>query len=105
MAASPTPPLSLEKAETALPFLDAFLRGLLCNILLYFAVWISSAKHSVNVGILATIFPVAAFITLSFKHSVANMYLGPVLMLLEGGGGFVALVYWLIYGAALKRDT
>ena len=68
--------------------------------------------------VLAIIFPISAFVALGFEHSVANMYLIPIAMLvgaesvtgrlpcqpdpvtlgnIVGGGGFVALVYWLIY--------
>jgi formate transporter len=120
--------VAIAKAKIALPFLDAFLRGLLCNVLVCLAVWMSFAAHSVSGKILAVVFPVAAFVALGFEHSVANMYLIPVAMVLEGGaditvselfgnlipvtlgnivggGGFVALVYWLIYGAPVKPDA
>jgi len=47
----------------------------------------SFAAHYVSGKIIAAVFPVAAFITLDFKHSAANMHLIPIAMLLTGGTG------------------
>lgn len=108
--------VAIAKAGIALPFLDALLRGLLCNVLVCLAVWTSFASHYVSSKIIAIVFPVAAFIKIYFKHSAANMQLIPLALLLTGGtgitvselfdnfipmtlgnivrsGGFVALVY------------
>lgn len=120
--------VAIAKAKVSLPFLEAFVRGLLCNTLVCLAVWMSLAAHSVTGKILAVIFPVAAFVALGFEHSIANMYMIPVAMLLDGGaaitvsglignlipvtlgnivggGVFVALVYWLIYGVSPERGA
>jgi formate/nitrite transporter len=118
--------VGIAKAKMALPFAEAFFRGLLCNTLVCLAVWLSFAAHSVSGKILAIIFPITAFVALGFEHSVANMYFLPLGILsgLEGDAGslaagllsnlipvtlgnivggsvFVALVYWIIY---LRRD-
>lgn len=106
-------------AKTGLDPLVAFTRGILCNILVCLAVWMCFATRTA-IGKVAVIMPpVAAFVALGFEHSVANMYLIPVGMLhrdgvidpwalatslapvtagnIVGGGGLVALVYWLVY--------
>tara|TARA_B110000438_G_scaffold198872_1_gene190383 strand:- start:258 stop:419 length:162 start_codon:yes stop_codon:yes gene_type:complete len=44
----------------------------------------SFAAHYVSSKIIAVVFPVAAFITLDFQHSAANMHLIPIAMLLTG---------------------
>lgn len=97
----------------------AFLRGILCNVLVCLAVWMSFAARNVPGKVIVIVPPVTAFVMLGFEHSVANMYLLPVAMLYKngtvdvlallanlapvtagnivGGGGLVALVYWLIY--------
>ena len=108
--------VAIAKAGIALLFLDALLRGLLCNVLVCLAVWTSFASHYVSSKIIAIVFPVAAFIKIYFKHSAANMQLIPLALLLTGGtgitvselfdnfipmtpgnivrsGGFIALVY------------
>ena len=106
--------------KVALPFAEAFFRGVLCNALVCLAVWLSMAAHSVSGKAIVIVFPIAAFVALGFEHSIANMYFIPVAMMhgaegitlaglagnlvpvtlgnIVGGGGFVALVYWVIYG-------
>lgn len=57
-----------------LPFSEALVRGILCNVLVCLAVWLCVAGHSVTDKILAILFPITAFVALGFEHSVANMY-------------------------------
>jgi formate transporter len=111
--------IGIAQAKVALGFTEALFRGILCNVLVCLAVWLSFAAHDVPGKVLAIIFPISAFVALGFEHSVANMYLIPIAMLagaegvtaagflanlipvtfgnIVGGGVFVALVYWLIY--------
>jgi formate/nitrite transporter len=73
-------------AKTALPFAQAFYKGVLCNLLVCLAVWIALAGHSVTDKIIAVVFPVSAFVAAGFEHSVANMYFIPLGILLKGDG-------------------
>jgi formate/nitrite transporter len=112
--------VKIAQAKVALPFDVAFFRAVLCNALVCLAVWLSMAAHSVSGKAIVIVFPIAAFVALGYEHSIANMYFIPVAMLhgaegvtfaglignlvpvtlgnIVGGGGFVALVYWIIYG-------
>ncbi len=98
---------------------EAFFRGVLCNVLVCLAVWLSFAARTIADKVLAIIFPVSAFVIAGFEHSVANMYAIPVAILggliepdwlgflinlavvsagnILGGGVLVALVYWAVY--------
>ncbi len=109
----------IASAKVQLPLIEAFLRGVLCNILVCLAIWLCFAAHTVAGKILAILFPISAFVALGFEHSVANMYLIPVGYLagsndvtiatfvgnivpvtlgnIVGGSVFVALVYWVVY--------
>lgn len=110
--------VAIATAKLALDPGAAFVRGILCNVLVCLAVWMCFAAHSVSGKVLAILFPITAFVALGFEHSVANMYLLPVAMLhsglvdaaglaenllvvtagnVVGGGVLVALVYWMIY--------
>jgi formate/nitrite transporter len=111
--------IRIAEGKVALPFFEAFVRGILCNTLVCLAVWLCYAAHDVPGKVLAIVFPISAFVALGFEHSVANMYLIPVAMLagaetvtiagflhnlvpvtlgnVVGGAVFVALVYWAIY--------
>lgn len=74
-------------AKTALPFAQAFFKGVLCNLLVCLAVWIALAGHSVTDKIIAVVFPISAFVAAGFEHSVANMYFIPLGILLKGDVG------------------
>lgn len=117
--------LSLAGAKEALPFWTAFVRGVLCNVLVCMAVWLCFAARDVASKILAIVFPISAFVALGFEHSIANMFFLPYATLLSldpalaakgvsiaglvrnlvpvtlgnivGGGVFVALSYYVIY--------
>lgn len=113
---------SIAVAKTTLPFMPAFVRGILCNILVCLSVWMTYACRSVSDKVLVIVPPVAAFVALGFEHSVANMYFLPAGWLagepfdlaeallrnllpvtignMIGGGVFVGLVYKLVYGRA-----
>ncbi|MEQ8194131.1 MAG: formate/nitrite transporter family protein [Rhodospirillales bacterium] len=75
-------------AKVALPFDVAFVRGILCNVLVCLAVWLSFAAHSVVSKILAIVFPIAAFVALGFEHSIANMFFIPAGIFLAGDPAF-----------------
>ncbi len=108
----------IAEAKMALPPLEAFVRGILCNMLVCLAVWLCFAARSVTDKVLAIVFPITAFVALGFEHSIANLYLLPAGLLvgaqgglagaignlvpvtlgnIVGGAGGVAAVYWLIY--------
>jgi formate/nitrite transporter len=109
---------AIAAGKLRLGFLEAFTRGILCNVLVCLAVWLCFAAHDVAGKILAILFPITAFVALGFEHSVANMYLIPVGLLngaegglaglvanlvpvtlgnIIGGAGGVALSYWAAY--------
>ncbi len=114
----------IAEGKLSLSASEAFFRGILCNILVCLAVWMSFAARRVSGKILAILFPITTFVSVGFEHSIANMYVIPVAMLsgdvpvqlsgffhnlffvtvgnIIGGGLFVALVYWATY---LKGDT
>jgi len=107
-------------AKAGLPWIEAFTRGILCNMLVCLAVWLTLAARTVTGKVFAILWPISSFVLLGFEHSVANMYLIPQGMLagaqvaagefvrnflavtignVVGGAGGVALVYRLAYGA------
>lgn len=69
--------------KTQLPFASAFFSGLLCNSLVCMAIWMAMAGRSVTDKAIAIVFPISAFVAAGFEHSVANMYLIPVAMLIQ----------------------
>lgn len=114
--------LKIAAAKSSLPFWEAFFRGVLCNVLVCMAVWMTLAGRSVVDKFVAILLPIAAFVAAGFEHSIANMYFLPLGMMLQAGAGqpvewaglvrnlvpvisgniaggsvLVALVYYVIY--------
>jgi formate/nitrite transporter FocA (FNT family) len=119
--------IRIARGKVDLDSLALFARGILCNVLVCLAVWLCMAARSVADKILATLFPITAFVACGFEHSVANMYFLPLAAVLTAGsanpvgmiailynvalvtignviGGtlLVALVYWFVY---LRTDA
>jgi len=69
--------VSIADNKVNMRWIEAFSRGVLCNILVCLAVWLCMAGRSVTDKVLAVIFPITAFVALGFEHSVANMFFIP----------------------------
>lgn len=78
--------LRVATSKVSLPFWSAFFRGVLCNVLVCMAVWMAIAGRSVVDKAVAIMFPISAFVAAGFEHSVANMYLLPMAMLVQAFG-------------------
>lgn len=72
-------------AKQALPWSEAFFRGVLCNVLVCLAVWMAMAGRSVVDKAVAVVPPVAVFVAAGFEHSIANLYFFPLAMLVQAG--------------------
>lgn len=72
-------------------FGQAVALGILCNVLVCLAVWLSYSARSTTDRVLAVVPPIAAFVAAGFEHSVANMYFVPFALLLTHlDPGFIA---------------
>ncbi len=114
--------LQIAAAKSSLPFWTALFRGVMCNVLVCMAVWMTLAGRSVVDKFVAILMPITAFVAAGFEHSIANMYFLPLAMMLQaaaggpvqisglwrnlvpviagnilGGSVLVALVYYVIY--------
>ena len=69
--------VSTAAAKCNLSFTDALLRGILCNLLVCLAVWISFAAKSVGGKIAGLYLPILLFVLCGYEHCVANMYYIP----------------------------
>ena len=119
-------------AKTSLTFGDAFLRGIMCNILVCIAVWMGFAAKDAAGKVIAIFLPIMIFVICGYEHSVANMYYIPAgLMAMKEygisadglswlnffvrnelpvtlgnivGGIFVGTMYWAIYLRQGKKE-
>ena len=112
--------IEIARAKAGLSLGEAFARGVMCNALVCLAVWLAMGGRSVTDKILAIIFPISAFVTIGFEHSIANWFFLPFGVALDkqgavsivgvvwnlvavsagnivGGTLLVAGVYWVAY--------
>ena len=122
--------LKIAAAKTSLPWVQAFFSGVMCNVLVCVAVWMTLAGRSVVDKAVAIVAPISAFVAAGFEHSVANMFFIPLGMMLQaaaaqpvepfglvrnlvpviagnlaGGSVLVALVYYAIYRRPLRTTS
>ncbi len=117
--------IAIAEAKSSLTFMQAFMRGILCNVLVAGAVYIQVAAIDVAGKILALWFPVMLFVLSGYEHVVANMFFIPMgaavgakldwtavivnnmipvaLGNLVGGALFVAMIYWFIFMKGSKK--
>lgn len=81
---------SIAGSKMSAPFGVVFCSGIMCNALVCMAVWLCYSARSTTDKILSIIFPVTAFVTLGFEHSVANMYFVPYGMMLAKTSAFMS---------------
>ena len=60
--------------KTSLSFTEAFASGILCNLLVCLAVWMSYSTKDIAGKALVIFFPIWLFIASGYEHSVASMY-------------------------------
>ena len=70
--------LAIAKGKLSLTWSAAFLRGICCNWLVCLAVWLAFASKDVVGKIFGIFFPIMAFVSSGFEHSVANMFFIPM---------------------------
>lgn len=94
--------VKIAQAKQDLPAWQALFRGALCNVLVCMAVWMTMAGRTVVDKAVAIVLPVAAFVAAGFEHSIANMYLMPLAMLIEhgalGAGGAPTVTWAGMFG-------
>jgi formate/nitrite transporter len=69
---------TVANTKCGLDFTTAFLRGIGCNWLVCLAVWLGVSADDVIGKIFSCWFPIMAFVTIGFEHSVANMFFIPL---------------------------
>ena len=112
--------MTVAKAKVSMAWDQAFFRAIGCNWLVCLAVWLANASDDIIGKIFGIWFPIMAFVTIGFEHSVANMFFIPLGMFLGakgvtwstmimnnlipvtlgnivGGAIFVACIYWYTY--------
>lgn len=75
--------VTIANSKVNLSFLEALFRGILCNILVCLAIWMAFGAKNIISKIFSIYFPITAFVMSGFEHSVANMFLIPIGIILK----------------------
>ena len=78
-----TAALNIANSKVQLGFVQAIFLGIMCNVLVCLAVWMTYSARSTVDKIMAIIFPITAFVAGGFEHSIANMYFIPIGLLIK----------------------
>ena len=111
--------IAVAESKIAMPIHVAIIKGIGCNWLVCLGLWLAISSDDVIGKIVGVWFPVMAFVTIGFEHSIANMYflflgvfLGANVDLYSifvnnlipvtvgniiGGALFVGCIYWYTY--------
>jgi formate/nitrite transporter len=77
--------LSIANLKVSFGFGQAVALGILANILVCMAVWLSYSARTTTDRIFSIILPISAFVAAGFEHSIANMYLVPIGLFIKAG--------------------
>lgn len=72
-------------------FIEAVCLGTLCNLMVCLAVWLSYSGHSLTDKIVALTLPIGMFVASGFEHSIANMFLIPLAIVIRN---FAPDTFW-----------
>jgi formate transporter len=75
--------LKIALSKQSLVWHEAFFKGVLCNVLVCLAVWMAMAGRSVVDKVIAIVFPITAFVAAGFEHSIANMYVMQLALIIQ----------------------
>ncbi len=91
--------LNIANHKVSLGFVEAVMLGILCNILVCLAVWLTLSARTTTCKILSIVPPITAFVACGFEHSIANMYFVPQALMIKN---FATSTFW--QSAQLKPD-
>lgn len=86
--------ISIATTKADKGFVATVASGVLANMLVCLAVWLSYSAASTTDKVFAVMLPIAAFVAAGFEHSVANMYLlsyGWMVQLVSTEGGTISI--------------
>ena len=81
-------------------FIEAVCLGLLANLMVCLAAWMSYAGRSLLDKMLIMVLPVAMFVASGFEHSIANMFMIPMGIVIKN---FASPEFWTAVG--VSADT
>jgi len=85
---------AIASAKVSLAFFPALSRGILCNWLVCFAVFLCIYSENNLTKLLVIPAPILTFVALGYEHSVANMYFLPAGIIAQGYFSAEKFLHW-----------
>lgn len=79
-------------AKSSLPWMNAFVLGIFCNILVCIAVYVGSSAKDTAGKIMGLFLPIFVFVIAGFEHCVANMYYIPAGIFANMNPDYIGLI-------------
>ena len=76
--------IKISENKLNIPFVECFIRGIFCNMLVILAIIMSFFAKDIISKIFCCILPIMVFVASGFEHCVANMYLIPIGLFIKG---------------------
>ncbi|CAM2795232.1 formate transporter FocA [Vibrio mytili] len=80
--------------------IQAFALGILCNLLVCLAIWLTFSSANAMTKAVMTILPVAMFVSSGFEHCVANMFMVPLGIVIAN---FAPESFWTSVGVSAAQ--
>lgn len=87
--------LVIAKHKLQYSFGQAVALGVLCNLMVCLAIWMTFFCRTVTDKFLVILLPIAMFVASGFEHSIANMFLIPLGILIQN---FASPEFWAMTG-------
>lgn len=87
--------LKIAKHKVHHGFIQAISLGILCNLMVCLAVWMTFSCRSIIDKVVVMIFPIAMFVACGFEHSIANMFMVPMGIVIQN---FAGPEFWTAIG-------
>lgn len=81
-------------------FIEAVALGTLCNIMVCLAIWMAFGSTTVTDKMFAVLLPVAMFVASGFEHSIANMFMVPMGILIQN---YASPEFWVAIGRSASE--
>ncbi|WP_338560609.1 formate/nitrite transporter family protein [Paraclostridium sordellii] len=88
--------VNIAQSKVELTFIEALIKGVLCNIMVVLAVLFATAGKDIVSKVFGCWFPIMLFVLCGFEHSIANMFFIPMGMILGAKITIVQLLFNLI---------
>ena len=80
--------------KLSLSFGTAVIRGVFCNMLVILAVIMAAMARDITAKMLCCMVPVMAFVAIGFEHCIANMFLIPIGLFVDGASFAGHMAIW-----------